>query len=110
MRWFMDTYLADPADRTTTTVSAFGRLQPISKDYLRRSSSSTRTTFYEIKVRRTANKFREAGVPVTSVRFNGTMHDFMMLKNALRDTESTHAAVGLAVTALRHAFDSVSVA
>ena len=29
-----------------------------------------------------ANKFRDAGVPVTSVRFNGTMHDFMMLKDS----------------------------
>jgi len=56
-----------------------------------------------------ANKLREAGVPVTSVRFNGMMHDFMLL-NALRDTESTRAAVGLAITALRRAFDSVSVA
>jgi acetyl esterase len=50
-----------------------------------------------------ADKLREAGVPTTSVRFNGTIHDFMRL-NALRDSESTRAAVGLAVTALRRAF------
>ena len=50
-----------------------------------------------------ADKLRDAGVPTTSVRFNGTIHDFMRL-NALRDSESTHAAISLAVAALRRAF------
>jgi acetyl esterase len=50
-----------------------------------------------------ADKLRNAGVPTTSVRFNGTIHDFMRL-NALRDSESTHAAISLAVAALRRAF------
>lgn len=50
-----------------------------------------------------AAKLREAGVPTTSVRFNGTIHDFMML-DALRDSESTRAAMDLAVAALRRAF------
>jgi acetyl esterase len=50
-----------------------------------------------------ANKLRDAGVPTTSVRFNGTIHDFMRL-NALRDSESTRAAITLAVGALRRAF------
>jgi acetyl esterase len=50
-----------------------------------------------------ADKLRDAGVPTTSVRFNGTIHDFMRL-NALRDSESTRAAISLAITALRRAF------
>jgi acetyl esterase len=50
-----------------------------------------------------ADKLRDAGVPTTSVRFNGTIHDFMRL-NALRDSESTSAAISLAVAALRRAF------
>jgi acetyl esterase len=50
-----------------------------------------------------ARKLRDAGVPTTSVRFNGTIHDFMRL-NALRDSESTRAAISLAVAALRRAF------
>ncbi len=50
-----------------------------------------------------ADKLRDAGVPTTSVRFNGTIHDFMRL-NALRDSESTRAAISLAVAALRRAF------
>jgi acetyl esterase len=38
-----------------------------------------------------AAKLRAAGVPVTSVRYNGTIHDFVML-NALRDTYAAKAA------------------
>jgi hypothetical protein len=36
---------------------------------------------------------------------NGIIHDFMML-NALSDTDSTRAAIGQAVAALRRAFDT----
>lgn len=50
-----------------------------------------------------AEKLREAGVPTASVRFNGTMHDFMML-GPLRGTETSAAAVSLAGAALRRAF------
>ena len=50
-----------------------------------------------------AAKLRDADVPTACVRFNGTMHDFMML-DALRDTESTRAAIALAASAFRRAF------
>jgi acetyl esterase len=56
---------------------------------------------------RYADRLREAGVPTTSVRFNGTIHDFMRL-NALRDSESTRGAITLAVAALRRAFGQTS--
>ena len=54
-----------------------------------------------------AAKLRDADVPTACVRFNGTMHDFMML-NALRDTESTRAAMDLAASVFRRAFGSGS--
>ncbi len=44
----------------------------------------------------------QAGVPTTSVRYNGTLHDFMML-NPLRGTAATTAAVEQAVHVLREA-------
>jgi acetyl esterase len=50
-----------------------------------------------------AARLREADVPTACVRFNGTMHDFMML-NALRDTESTRGAMDLAASVFRRAF------
>lgn len=51
-----------------------------------------------------ASKLRDADVPTACVRFNGTMHDFMMLA-ALRDTETTRAAMDLAASTFRRAFD-----
>ncbi|MEV6183544.1 alpha/beta hydrolase fold domain-containing protein, partial [Streptomyces sp. NPDC052015] len=50
-----------------------------------------------------ANKLREAGVPVTAVRYQGVIHDFVML-NALRETHAADAAINQAVATLRTAF------
>ena len=49
-----------------------------------------------------ARKLDEAGVDVASVRFNGTIHDFMLL-NGISETAPTRAAVLLAASCLRHA-------
>ena len=51
-----------------------------------------------------AAKLRAADVPITTVRFEGTIHDFMML-NLLSATSSARAAIALAVHALRQAFE-----
>ena len=49
-----------------------------------------------------ARRLDEAGVDVTCVRYNGTIHDFGLL-NALRDVPSTDAALRQAATGLaRH--------
>ncbi|MET7273674.1 esterase, partial [Streptomyces flaveolus] len=45
---------------------------------------------------------REAGVPVTAVRYQGVIHDFVML-NALRETHAAQAAIAQAVVTLRTA-------
>jgi acetyl esterase/lipase len=47
-----------------------------------------------------ASKLREAGVPVTAVRYQGIIHDFVML-NALRGTHAATAAIAQAVAFLR---------
>lgn len=49
-----------------------------------------------------AQKLSEAGVRVTSVRYNGTVHDFVML-NPLADTPAVRAAVAQAIGALKQA-------
>jgi acetyl esterase len=101
--WFWSSYLADGASRSDLFVSPLQAtlddlegLPPAlvivdENDVLRDQGEAY------------ADKLREAGVPTTSVRFNGTIHDFMRL-NALRDSESTRAAITLAVAALRRAF------
>ncbi|PLK23316.1 lipase [Porphyrobacter sp. TH134] len=45
----------------------------------------------------------EAGVPVATTRFNGTMHDFVML-NALAASEPARAAIAQGAARLRDAF------
>jgi len=49
-----------------------------------------------------AARLRAAGVPVTTVRYDGITHDFMML-NPLSNTRATRAAVAQAVSILRDA-------
>jgi acetyl esterase/lipase len=49
-----------------------------------------------------ASRLRATGVPVTTVRYDGIIHDFMML-NPLSATRATRAAVAQAVAALRQA-------
>jgi acetyl esterase len=50
-----------------------------------------------------AAKLRMAGVPVTTVRYDGVVHDFMLL-NAMSEAKATRAAIGQATAFLREAF------
>src|SRR4051812_40181186 len=52
-----------------------------------------------------AARLRAAGTAVTSVRYDGITHDFMML-NALRDTHATRAAIAQATAVLRNALNT----
>jgi acetyl esterase len=49
-----------------------------------------------------ASKLKEAGVAVTAVRYNGTIHDFVLL-NGIKDVPSTQAALQQVSDALREA-------
>ncbi len=48
-----------------------------------------------------ARKLKEAGVDVNAVRYNGTIHDFVLL-NALRNIPSTESAIHLASKGIRN--------
>lgn len=99
MRWFWDQYTADAAQRAETTASPLRA----TVDQLRGLPPALVITG-EADVLRDegeayANKLREAGVPVTAVRYQGVIHDFVML-NALRGTQAAEAAITQAVTFL----------
>ena len=49
-----------------------------------------------------AAKLRVAGVDVTTVRYDGIVHDFMLL-DAMSQANATRAAIAQAVSFLRHA-------
>jgi acetyl esterase len=102
MQWFWDQYTADPRQRTEPTASPLGAsarqlaaLPPTlvitaEADVLRDEGEAF------------AVRLREAGVPVTAVRFQGTIHDFVLL-NALSTTQAARAALVLATGTLRQA-------
>jgi acetyl esterase/lipase len=102
MQWFWDQYTTDPAERAQITASPL-RAAPEELAGL----PPTLIITAEADVLRDegeafANKLRDAGVPVTAVRYQGIIHDFVML-NALAGTQAARSAVALAVTTLREA-------
>ncbi|MFL5993110.1 MAG: alpha/beta hydrolase [Streptomyces sp.] len=103
MHWFWDQYTTDEKQRAEITASPLRA----SVDQLRDLPPALVITA-EADVLRDegeayANKLREAGVPVTAVRYQGIIHDFVML-NALRETHAAEAAIAQAVSTLRTAF------
>ncbi|MEV2255079.1 alpha/beta hydrolase [Streptomyces sp. NPDC050147] len=105
MQWFWDQYTTDESERAQITASPLRAtteqltgLPPAlvitgEADVLRDEGEAY------------ANKLRQAGVPVTAVRFQGVIHDFVML-NALRDTHAAETAIALAVSTLRSTLDA----
>ncbi|KUN68920.1 esterase [Streptomyces canus] len=103
MQWFWDQYTTDEKQRAEITASPLRA----SVDQLRDLPPALVITA-EADVLRDegeayANRLREAGVPVTAVRYQGVIHDFVML-NALRGTHAAEAAIAQAVSTLRTAF------
>jgi len=102
MEWFWDAYLPDPAARKQPAATPLNA----SLDQLA-SLPEALVVVDENDVLRDegeayARKLLDAGVRVISVRYNGTIHDFVML-NALADTPATRGAIAQAVGALRRA-------
>ncbi|MET9502933.1 alpha/beta hydrolase [Streptomyces sp. NPDC006622] len=106
MQWFWDQYTTDESERARITASPLratteqlAGLPPAliitgEADVLRDEGEAY------------ANKLRQAGVPVTAVRYQGIIHDFVML-NALRETHAAEAAIAQATTVLRTALHTV---
>jgi acetyl esterase len=102
MEWFWDAYTPDPARRGEITASPNqASLEQVTglppalvfvdeADVLRDEGEAY------------AAKLRRAGVPVTTVRYDGTVHDFMLL-NSLSQTHATRASIAQATAFLRAA-------
>lgn len=102
MQWFWDQYTPDQTERAQITASPL-RATP---DELAGLPPALVMTA-EADVLRDegeafASKLRQAGVAVTAVRYQGVIHDFVML-NALRETNAAQGAIAQAVTTLRSA-------
>ena len=107
MDWFWSSYLPDDDVRLESTVSPLRAtreeltgLPPAlvivdENDVLRDQGEAY------------AAKLRDANVPTACVRFNGTIHDFMMLA-PLRETASARDAIALAASTFRRAFGAIA--
>jgi acetyl esterase len=102
MEWFWDAYTTDPDERAKITASPnqatteqLAGLPPTllmvdEADVLRDEGEAY------------AAKLREAGVPITTVRYDGVIHDFMLL-NPMSEAKGTRAAIAQATAHLREA-------
>jgi acetyl esterase/lipase len=102
MAWFWDAYTTDPAQRAEITASplraSLEELAGLPPAFVAVDENDVLRDEGEAYARR----LTQAGVPTTSVRYNGTLHDFMML-NPVRGTRAATAAIEQAVRVLRGA-------
>lgn len=108
MKWFWDQYLPDKDARKQITASPL----LASPEQLKGLPPALVITA-EFDVLRDegeayAHKLSEAGVPVTAVRYLGTIHDFMML-NPLANTPAARSATSLAAHMLKEALTKLSI-
>ncbi|MEU4696878.1 alpha/beta hydrolase [Nonomuraea dietziae] len=102
MQWFWDQYTTDEAQRAEITASP---LRATTDELTGLPPALVITAEADVlrdEGEAYANKLRAAGVPVTAVRYQGIIHDFVML-NTLRETQAAGSAIELAVGTLRKA-------
>jgi acetyl esterase len=104
MQWFWDAYLPDASKRSEATASPL----QATLEQLRGLPPALVITD-EADVLRDegeayGRKLRQAGVDVTTVRYEGVFHDFMML-NALAETNATRDATAQTARALKAALN-----
>ena len=102
MQWYWDQYTADPAQRAEITASprraTLDELAGLPQALVMVGEADVLRDEGEAY----SAKLRAAGVPVTAVRFQGIIHDFVMV-NALRDTHAAKAATAMGGEFLRDA-------
>ncbi|MER5964656.1 alpha/beta hydrolase [Streptomyces sp. NPDC002057] len=102
MKWFWDRYTTEEAERAQITASP---LRATTEELTGLPPALVITAEADVlrdEGEAYAAKLRASGVPVTALRVQGTIHDFVML-NALRETRAAELAIGLAVDTLRKA-------
>jgi acetyl esterase/lipase len=102
MQWFWDQYTTDEAQRNEVTASP---LRATTEQLARLPKALVITGEADVlrdEGEAYGRKLREAGVDVTATRYEGIIHDFVML-NALRGTNAAEDAITQAINHLSHA-------
>ncbi|MFG2848592.1 alpha/beta hydrolase [Kitasatospora sp. NPDC048296] len=102
MQWFWDQYTTDPGQRAEITASPLRATLEQLKDLPPALVITAEADVLRDEGEAYANKLRQAGVPVIATRYQGIIHDFVML-DALRGTQAADAAITQATTVLRAA-------
>jgi acetyl esterase len=102
MPWFWDQYTTDEAQRNEITASPLRATREQLAGLPPALVITAEADVLRDEGEAYANKLRDAGVPVTAVRYQGIIHDFVML-NALRGTNAADAAIAQAIAYLREA-------
>jgi acetyl esterase len=102
MEWFWDAYLPDVTARKQPTAAPLNASLDQLKGLPEALVIVDENDVLRDEGEAYARKLALAGVRVTALRVNGTIHDFVML-NALADTPATRVAVDLTNAALRKA-------
>ncbi|AEI44735.1 alpha/beta hydrolase [Paenibacillus mucilaginosus] len=100
MQWFWDQYTESEAQRAEITASPLRATTEQLEGLPPALVITAEADVLRDEGEAYANKLREAGVRVTAARFQGTIHDFVML-NALADTAAARGAIALATAWLR---------
>jgi len=102
MRWFWDSYLPDKERRPEITASplqaTLDQLRGLPPALIINGEHDVLRDEGEAYAR----KLTQAGVPLTQVRYAGTIHDFVLL-NPITDTPAPRAAIAQAASYLRSA-------
>ncbi|MBI1282599.1 MAG: alpha/beta hydrolase fold domain-containing protein [Anaerolineaceae bacterium] len=107
MQWFWNQYTTDPDERKQITASPLRASVEQLKGLPTALIITAEADVLRDEGEAYANKLRQAGVRVTTARFQGTIHDFVML-NPLADTSAARGAMALATSWLRDAFSGTS--
>ncbi|MFF8511822.1 alpha/beta hydrolase [Streptomyces sp. NPDC015492] len=102
MQWFWDQYTTDEAERAQITASPLRATLDQLADLPPALVVTAEADVLRDEGEEYAAKLRAAGVPVTALRVQGVIHDFVML-NALRETRGAELAIGVATDVLRKA-------
>jgi acetyl esterase len=103
MMWFWDQYTTNPGERIEITASPLRASKVQLKGLPPALIITAEADVLRDEGEAYANKLQEAGVAITAVRFQGTIHDFVML-NALENSEAARGAMALAIAWLRQGF------
>ncbi|EOS7926801.1 alpha/beta hydrolase [Enterococcus hirae] len=95
MKWFWDQYTTDDSERSEITASPLRATSEELADLPPALILTGEADVLRDEGEAYARKLRDAGVAVTQVRFQGMIHDFVMV-NSLNQTNATRAAMLLA--------------